>query len=174
MKRLSKYTVWLLSAAFLASFTVAGRAQDATQSNQQSSSPSASSSPAEQGQSSTAASPSEQSQNPAAAPAANAGTHKSLTGCVQKNTAGAGYTLTTDSGETYHLLAANHRIDLAKHVGNKVRVTGREEQAKAAAQPAGEASAQPKFRVLHLHRISTHCSMGAAGAGSSSSSGTPY
>src|ERR1043166_3780878 len=62
----------------------------------------------------------------------NAGAKKSVTetGCLQKGDEANEYKITGADGKTYGLFAKG-TVDLAKHVGHKVEVTGTEKKMKS-------------------------------------------
>ncbi len=80
----------------------------------------------------------------------------SLTGCLAKGAEANQYQLTTANGKIYNL-APEANINLADHVGHKVKITGMRENAQTGGTQAGTAPAQEQFRVTNIKHISKTC-----------------
>jgi hypothetical protein len=81
---------------------------------------------------------------------------RSVTGCLQKGDEANEYSITGANGKMYGLMSS--KIDLSKHVGHKVRVTGmvKPEKGESAAAGGNEKEAAD-IEVTHLKMISTSC-----------------
>jgi hypothetical protein len=92
--------------------------------------------------------------------ASAAGGHSmTVTGCLQKGDETDEYSI-TENGKTYGLRSKN--VDLSKHVGHKISVTGTmkpesEEGEHAAASEKNEAKEAGDIRVSDLKMISESC-----------------
>jgi len=78
------------------------------------------------------------------------------TGCLQKGDESGEYALTTKDGKKYGLRSSS--VDLSKHVGHTVTVTGtakKEEEEKGEKKEAGEEVAD--IRVTKLAMVSASC-----------------
>jgi|SRR5689334_16975735 len=85
---------------------------------------------------------------------------KSVTGCLQKGDEPNEFSITGANGKMYGLMSS--KVDLSKHVGHKVRVTGtvkpeKGENAAAAAGQGGNEKEAADIQVTHLKMISTSC-----------------
>lgn len=83
------------------------------------------------------------------------------TGCIQ-STGGGQYSLTDQAtNQTYTLTSSTE--DLAKHVGQTVKITGTPSNAGAAGTPAGQAGQEQTLNVTKVKKVSSSCSGGATG-----------
>lgn len=81
------------------------------------------------------------------------------TGCLAKGTADNEYELSTPEGTKY-MLTASTRVDLSKHVGHKVEITGSPMNAKKGEAGAGSTAStsnEKHLRVQSLKHISDTC-----------------
>lgn len=82
-----------------------------------------------------------------------------LTGCLQKGDEANEFSLTGEDGKTYQL--RNSAVDLSKHVGHKVTITGTFKAEKKEGQSAEydqkEATEVGQIRVTDLTMISDKC-----------------
>jgi hypothetical protein len=110
----------------------------------------------------------QQEQQPSAQPGEQAGQENqqqgmsggkvSATGCLESTGAGQ-YSLTdASSNQTWELTSSN--VDLSKHVGHTVTVTGTPSSAGAAGTPAGQAGGQQSLDVEKIKTVSSSCSGG--------------
>ena len=86
----------------------------------------------------------------------------SVTGCLQKGDEPREYSIKAEDGKTYGLRST--RVDLSKHLGHKVTVTGRlrpesAEKSKAEAQEtkSNEMTEAGDIRVTKLQMVSEQC-----------------
>lgn len=90
---------------------------------------------------------------------------QSVTGCLQKGDEPGEYSITGEDGKTYGL--SSKAVDLSKHVGHKVTVTGmmKAESAEHEKAEAAENKQQEKMesaetgdiQVMHLKMVSEKC-----------------
>lgn len=88
----------------------------------------------------------------------NSANSVTATGCLAKGNEANEYELTTPEGKKYALMAPG-KVDLSKHVGHKVEVTGtpaaeKKEKGESAASEAAEGQ---HLRVRNLKHISDTC-----------------
>ena len=81
-----------------------------------------------------------------------------ITGCLRRDSNGA-YSLTSENGKTWNLIAGSDSVDLSKHVFHAVKITGKE---ASSAQPTdgGDNPQTEKLstlRVLTLEVLSRSC-----------------
>jgi hypothetical protein len=88
---------------------------------------------------------------------AKTGKSTTVTGCLQKGDEAGEYTIKGEDGKTYGLRASKS-VDLSKHVGHKVTVTGTKmrEGAMKEKKEAGAEEAE-HLRVTNLQHISEGC-----------------
>ena len=80
-----------------------------------------------------------------------------VTGCLQKGDEAGEYSITGEDGKRYGLRSKS--VDLSKHMGHKVTVTGtkmREENEEKEKKEAGEAE-YADLRVTNIKHISESC-----------------
>ncbi|HEU5403887.1 MAG TPA: hypothetical protein VFU86_21210 [Terriglobales bacterium] len=92
---------------------------------------------------------------------------QSVTGCLQKGDEAGEYSITGDDGKTYGLRSS--AVDLSKHVGHKVTITGttkaesaekesaEKEKTEAAEKGKMESNEAGDIRVTKLKMISEKC-----------------
>ena len=86
------------------------------------------------------------------------GKMKSVSGCLQKGDEPNEFSITGANGTTYGLMSS--KVDLSKHVGHKVKVTGKmmpekgENESAANAQQAGSGKEAADIQVTSLKMIS--------------------
>jgi len=89
----------------------------------------------------------------------NAGKGISVTGCLQKGDEAGEYSITGQDGKTYGLRSRSG-VDLAKHVGHKVTVTGTKMREGNEAKEKHESGAKEEemhLRVSDIQHISETC-----------------
>jgi len=94
------------------------------------------------------------------APATEANTVVNVTGCLATGSQAHEYSIKDDNGTTYGLVPSNG-INMKRHVGQKVLITGSEIKAKREqreAQQSGTPVDNEYLRVTHVTKVSTSCS----------------
>jgi hypothetical protein len=84
-----------------------------------------------------------------------AGKSVTVTGCLQKGDEAGEYSITGEDGKRYGLRSKS--VDLAKHVGHKVTVTGTEMRERNEAKEKKEGEEAEHLRVSNLQHISETC-----------------
>ena len=85
------------------------------------------------------------------------GKNVSVTGCLQKGDEAGEYTITGQDGKRYGLRGKTG-VDLSKHVGHKVTVTGTEMRERSSAKEKKEANEESEhLRVTNVQHISEGC-----------------
>lgn len=79
-----------------------------------------------------------------------------VTGCLQKGDQAGEYTITGQDGKRYELRASKS-VDLSKHLGHKVTVTGAEMRERSTAKEKNEGEETEHLRVTNIQHISESC-----------------
>lgn len=83
------------------------------------------------------------------------GKEMTVTGCLVQGAEANQYQLTATNGKTYNLMPEGN-INLADHVGHKVKITGMREATQTGTE-TGAMPAREELRVTNLQHISKTC-----------------
>ena len=85
------------------------------------------------------------------------GATNTVTGCVAQGPQPNQYVIKADNGKTYELTSS--KVDIAKHVGHKVTVTGSTMSMKEKSGTSNTSSTMPEehLKVRELKMVSTSC-----------------
>ena len=86
------------------------------------------------------------------------GTEKTttVTGCLSAGAQPNEYKI-TENGTTYDLFSAGNKVDMSKHVGHKVSVTGKLTSAQPSSPNSASRSTDERMDVTELKHISPTC-----------------